>query len=755
MTFKPFQHLYQQVRRTDPKLFLALDNISQNLQSLTENSGAAQESTEATSSSTVTSVLGAEVSGARYVDPNGGFHTKILVTVTVPGGTYPQVITTWLSFDNGVTWQWQGWITINSTPTSTVYDCWLPNGVQYWKAAAIALQVNKEDPVLAVGAAQSATFVLNPTTITSVVAAEIPGSRYVDPSGGYHNEVSVTVNYSGGGGLVCTVWLSFDGGTTWRWQGWFTANATAGVAKITCWLPTNTIQTWRAAAIAGNYPENNPYYTAGAVLSGTFALYPIAVASVTATDNTSLRWQDLATALHTVVSFVPVQMGSFLPCILTVWISMDGGTTWVWQGWIPWVTAGETLYIGAASTQYGSQTDDTTHTPSIGTVYPPTVTTQNWVMKVAVGEFGGSIPVALAAASSAFSVIVPPAPGSTAISNNYIDAITYNSQLYGWSHLYWTLPLSDPNFMEMDYSVQSGSGIGASFVPGGQWATEQQVASWQTPNAFISASQHGENMSLGSGGVAAGIVYDTNPNWWVVPQDGNLTIRFRSYCTSRLASGSLPYTRIKQNGWVSGHAGTPYTGSGSDFCYDVVLDGTHATFTGKLAINTAVGAVTINPTSHGVESDNGSDTAFYGADEAHLSDGTNFSLLSAIQAGFVAPGHTSQLTATDLTFDGASTARMPFPMSTAVDRTGSYSLGNVYPNPSTTRVMFVIVNFYSPGTSGLSVNAGPSSGALQTWAVTPGTAGAIGYICFPVPPGWWYQVSGGVGVVANVWTEIS
>jgi len=284
----------------------------------------------------------------------------------------------------------------------------------------------------------------------------------------------------------------------------------------------------------------------GTLLSGGSIGDTAVLASVTAQDNPSMRWRDAATALHAVIGFVPAQSGPFVPTYLTAWLDYGDGVK-RWQGWIRMARAGQTLYIGAASATNGAEVIDTVHVPTIGSIYPPTEADGSWTLTVAVGTIDSAADIPSGATISiAFTVIAIPAPAATAATGAYVDSITYapaagGAFVFGWGHIYATLPLNDPNFWFARFTLQTGAVVGGTFTPGGVHADEVGFADWSTDN------DHASSMArVGT----TNQVYVRNANQWGVPSDGNTCHRIRLYITSR--RGGAAGTTTLQQCWSSG-----------------------------------------------------------------------------------------------------------------------------------------------------------------------------------------------------------
>jgi len=401
-------------------------------------------------------------------------------------------------------------------------------------------------------------LVIAAVSVASVSAAETSGARYIDNGGGYHTKVSVTVTLANGQvPQVFTAWLSFDGEATWWWQGWYTATTSPYTAIIDCWLPTNGTQTWGVAAMSGPNNASNPAYTPGATVGSTFQIVPITLASVTAQDNPTLRWQGTDSALHTVVSFMPVQTASFLSVILTAWIDYQDGNGKIWQGWLPMSQAGQTLYIGAQSSANGAPSVDAVHLPTTGSIYPSTVAGTHWTLTVAVGEINAGVGVPASAVTSALfeADILPCLVGditdATLVADGSGNTIEYiKDSLGNWEWTYnqitWTNPTlaQDPNFWFAFVTWQKGYLNGSTWVP----APDAEGA-----NSFLDGvlTAQGTLLAGATTGPYAipGAVIELSggfPPAWSFPPvknlDGttNLYVSFRLlvYCVSRLGTNS-------------------------------------------------------------------------------------------------------------------------------------------------------------------------------------------------------------------------
>jgi hypothetical protein len=381
--------------------------------------------------------------------------------------------------------------------------------------------------------------------------------RYIDAGGGYHTQIDITVTLNYGQvPQTVTFWLSFDNGATWQWQGWTEATTSPFTASFDAWLPNlkDGAATWKAAAKAGPALASNPTLASGALVSSGFTITPVSLGSVTAADIPTARWKGTDTTLHTVIGFDPAQLGVFMPVILTAWLDYGDGVKH-WQGWIPMTVAGQTLYIGSASTALNGApmgTDDVTHVPTIGSVYAPLTVAlgTNWNVTIAVGEYDSwedPPAVPLSRTSANFNVDPPSLYVGTEATGASIGTLTYQSMggdvyNFGWQHMYVTLPLTDPNFFFARFTVQTGSGTGGSFVAGGAHPAEEPVADWATDD------NHSDFMSRVTGTNQIDWAY---PNRWGVPTDSNGTFRFRIYVASRRDDGTGG-TKVLQSCWAGG-----------------------------------------------------------------------------------------------------------------------------------------------------------------------------------------------------------
>ena len=134
-----------------------------------------------------------------------------------------------------------------------------------------------------------------------------------------------------------------------------------------------------------------------------------------------------------------------------------------------------------------------------------------------------------------------------------------------------TAPLSDPNFFYFDCTIQTGSGTGGSFTPGGAHPTEISIGRYSGPNAFYTANDHAPFYSLVST-IAAGQLQLSipNPGQWAVPNDSNTTFRIKFYVGSRLNTSGSGGTATLQACW-----------SGSATYHDLVVSNSYSQVAGS------------------------------------------------------------------------------------------------------------------------------------------------------------------------------
>lgn len=331
----------------------------------------------------------------------------------------------------------------------------------------------------------------------------------------------------------------------------------------------DTEQTWSIEFIC--YDETgeatiNPFTIADLTVSTSAITVVSGVdASTLATSNPNYhaRWQD--PALHVVVN-ATVCCNQY-PKTVTLWTtSTQYGR--IWHGWFN-VPAPDTVI------PIGLQNSNTS-------LFAPDLD-EMWTLTCAPGQvMAQDDPPAEALTSSAFSTAAAATPGAREATGAYIDEITYaptggGAYDFGWSHLYVTLPLTDPEFWFARLTLQTGSLVGSVFTPGGCHPTETNMCDWATDD------DHGDNLTHVAG---TNRIYDHNPNQWGVPSDANTCHRFRWYITSR-RGGPMGTTTLQQC-WSSG-VGISTPGTADH--YDVIVDSTKA-----LLDATKINPTTLSPT---------------------------------------------------------------------------------------------------------------------------------------------------------------
>ena len=217
------------------------------------------------------------------------------------------------------------------------------------------------------------------------------------------------------------------------------------------------------------------------IYTNAFTVPAANITSVTATDETALRWVDpTSDALHAVVSCVPVV--SNLPMLVTMWLDKGQGAGPEWQGWDQMDTVGQTLYIGIPSdSNGGGRLTDLVHVPTTGVLYPPTNADETWTLYAAAGAYGSTDAIPAGVASQAFTMqAVGPALPTDISDLCFVpspdtgDPIIYFYNSLGqrcWTPYeldYRTRPSVDPNYWAGFFTVQYGhetSGTGT--VTGG------------------------------------------------------------------------------------------------------------------------------------------------------------------------------------------------------------------------------------------------------------------------------------------------
>ena len=194
--------------------------------------------------------------------------------------------------------------------------------------------------------------------------------------------------------------------------------------------------------------ENDEGSITASPVSKSVTIAAAAVSACPAVDASTLspsnpeyhaRFQDLATALHTVINTHVSMANAQYPQTATLWIDKQDGNGPQWQGWWKITGAAQLVQIGLPN----SNTD----------VYPPGGASDgSWLMIAAAGAIPKEAGVPSSAlTSSAFTVPTIPAPSPTAATGAWIDQIDYgnNGQVntWGWKNLFTTLPYDDPELL--------------------------------------------------------------------------------------------------------------------------------------------------------------------------------------------------------------------------------------------------------------------------------------------------------------------
>jgi hypothetical protein len=306
--------------------------------------------------------------------------------------------------------------------------------------------------------------------------------------------------------------------------------------------PTGANQTWTITI--NDVSEDG---TIGTPWTTTVTVVGLTLSGITGADVPASRFQDPATALHVVNNLTVVS--SSYPMPITLWTTSPSYGT-IWHGWFILTSSGQVFPIGAQNTNTA--------------LYAP-MADESWTASVAIGCVNATTTIPGGALTSpGYLVNAATTPLSTAATGAYVDSISYSvangSNLWGWPHIYATLPLASAEFWCAQLTMQTGAGVGGSFVPGGAHPTETIIAQWvkgapETPNMFQVGSSNQ--------------IYNVNGNTWPIPTDTNTTHRFKWYVTAR--RGGLAGTSTQQTCWSSGiGVSTPGTNS----YQDVVVDST-------------------------------------------------------------------------------------------------------------------------------------------------------------------------------------
>lgn len=418
-------------------------------------------------------------------------------------------------------------------------------------------------------AAPNVSFASTPTVSYALVGN---GTRFgfsgtlnlptTDPDFSNLREINI-IAYGPAGQIVpiCTLYASQFSGTTIAFSGGLIPQAA-------------TAESWSLIAWAVN--DDNIASLAPA--SVTLTINAAAVSAVTAVDASTLsplaagyaaRFQDAATALHTVLNVTITLASAQYPQVATIWIDKQDGAGPRWQGWFGITGAAQRVQLGLPNTN----TD----------VYPPGGAADgSWLAIVAAGPVPKESPVpGTAITSSAFTVPTIPAPGATMASHAYIDEIVYgnNGQVntWGWKNLFVTLPYDDPNLFFARWTVQNGNLTGSTFTPG----SSADAAQHDGREVVFTDDDGGGSVTPVLREPGTNKITIQNHLMWTLPgyklADGTLNpnscFRFRMYAATRRDTDGSGGTLVQQSAWSTG-VGDSSAGVIDHF--DVVLDLTKA-----------------------------------------------------------------------------------------------------------------------------------------------------------------------------------
>jgi hypothetical protein len=542
---------------------------------------------------TITDLTGQDVNGARWLDPGGALHAVVNITATV--SSVPRKVTLWTRRHDGTGTICHGWFDFTAATqtfpigrdgsTTILYPPTLAD--EQWEACA-ANGIYPTDSDVPAGAIVSQPFtmpapaILSPDLIKNAQVIPDPvtgGLRYAMISDRWNwnfyeidwqlpnvigelDYAAITVQK---GGVIGGVWTPAPdaegqdhrqfgdsktlGYTTAGALVKLTGDAVPDWTMPTAASPYNTFRLKIYAYSKRGMDENGGVGT-GTLQNcwpggaGHYDMVPQvpAVATVVVKESVVSRYQDQNGGLHTKVTALFTMANGLYPQVVTLWLDKgDGyGPRWQQQFTVPSGTQSFVL-------------DE----------WVPTGANQTWTPLAAAGAWNSDTPPTSGVVQGdSFTVLMPHDPVPTEASGAYIDAVSYalgsgGSYLYGWPHLYCTLPLDDPEFYRAYYTIQTGSLPGGVWTPGGQRPVETEVAGWNTDYL------HGENMSRVG---VSNTIYDHNPNWWTVPSDANLVVRFKWYVVTRRNDGTAI---TQQSCWSTGvGVATPGTADHQDLTLD-------------------------------------------------------------------------------------------------------------------------------------------------------------------------------------------
>jgi phage tail sheath gpL-like len=352
-------------------------------------------------------------------------------------------------------------------------------------------------------------------------------------------------------------------------QAQITASGGAAIAYVGLLSYSMLVQ---VAAQAGWKVEFQTYNTAGSPTASPTTTSSITVPSLaaaalvtacSAVDQPTLRWQDAGGALHDVVSITVTT--AVVPVVVSLYTTSPSYGE-ICHGWFTQTTLTQTYQIGAQNN-------------SAQTSLLVPLSAETWTAAAAPGGQDRSQPVpASAAVSAGFAVTGPTLSAPTAateVTDAYVDQINYTQSAPGGAfnytigNCYFTIPI-DPQLWFVRLTMQTGSGTGGSFVPGGvcgsntpddQGRIGNWWGDWDTP------ADHYPNIRLVSQTATTMTLAAVFPNPGTIGADGNNTLRLRIYATTR--AGGAAGTTTLQDCWSSGvGVSTPGTAAYLDLSLD-------------------------------------------------------------------------------------------------------------------------------------------------------------------------------------------
>jgi hypothetical protein len=291
-------------------------------------------------------------------------------------------------------------------------------------------------------------------------------------------------------------------------------------------------------------PTLNPFST-------TVTVNPAVISSVTAGEAPGARVSDDVGSTTTTINVTPVIANAQLPINVTVWLSLDGGTTWWWQGWWKETTVGQVIAINGQ--------------------YVPVNGNETWEVACAPGTIDSpgtyeAIPTAslpsTAIFSAPFTVVTLGAPLTTDCTNaSFLDYPGTNSTvnfLYTGGVWVWmwyafdiTLPTIayDPTFWYCGFEVQKVD-VNGNPAPDYEGQTGRQF----TDSGEFTGGLSGQGLTI--------TVASDAGTWWAYPPVNNIdgtpniyrTFRFRAFAYSRATNPATgkPGLPTLQQCWPGG-----------------------------------------------------------------------------------------------------------------------------------------------------------------------------------------------------------